>query len=67
MPLWEAEQGWSRSLISLAGALALLVMALTALIAGNFIDRFGPSKLLTAGFVILGLGLLLTTVSVAPW
>jgi MFS family permease len=58
MPLWEAEQGWSRSLISLAGALALVVMALTTLIAGNFIDRFGPRKLLTAGFVILGLGLL---------
>jgi len=67
MPLWEAEQGWSRSLISLAGALALVVMALTAPIAGNFIDRFGPRKLLTAGFVILGLGLLLTTVSVEPW
>ena len=67
MPLWEAEQGWSRSLISLAGALALVVMALTAPIAGNFIDRFGPRKLLTVGFVILGLGLLLTTVSVAPW
>ena len=67
MPLWEAEQGWSRSLISLAGALALVVMALTAPVAGNFIDRFGPRKLLTAGFVILGLGLLLTTVSVAPW
>jgi MFS family permease len=54
-------------LISSAGALALLVMALTAPIAGNFIDRFGPRKLLAAGFVILGLGLLLTTVSVAPW
>jgi len=67
MPLWEAEQGWSRSLISLAGALALVVMALTAPIAGNFIDRFGPRKLLTVGFVILGLGLLLTTVSIAPW
>lgn len=67
MPLWEAEQGWSRSLISLAGALALVVMALTAPIAGNFIDRFGPRKLLTGGFVILGLGLLLTTVSVEPW
>ena len=67
MPLWEAEQGWSRSLISFAGALALVVMALTAPLAGNFIDRFGPRKLLTVGFVILGLGLLLTTVSIASW
>lgn len=67
MPLWESEQGWSRSLVSSAGALALLVMALTAPVAGNFIDRFGPRKLLTAGFVTLGLGLFLTTFAVAPW
>ena len=67
MPLWEVEQGWSRSLVSSAGALALLVMAITAPIAGNFIDRFGPRKLLTAGFVTLGTGLAMTTVSVAPW
>lgn len=67
MPLWERELGWSRSLVSAAGALALLVMALTAPVAGNFIDRFGPRKLLAAGFATLGLGLLLTALSVAPW
>ena len=66
MPIWEGEQGWSRSLVSSAGALALLVMALTAPIAGNFIDRFGPQKLLTAGFLTLSLGLALTTISVTP-
>lgn len=67
MPLWESELGWSRSLVSTAGALALLVMAVTAPIAGNFIDRFGPRKLLTAGFVILACGLALTTISRQPW
>ena len=67
MPLWESEQGWPRSLVSATGALTLLVMAVTAPAAGNFIDRFGPRKLLTAGLITLGLGLFLTTVSVAPW
>jgi MFS family permease len=67
MPLWESELGWSRSLVSTAGALALLVMAVTAPIAGNFIDRFGPRKLLTAGFAILACGLALTTISTQPW
>lgn len=67
MPLWETELGWSRSLVSTAGALALLVMAVTSPIAGNFIDRFGPRKLLTAGFAILACGLALTTVSTQPW
>lgn len=67
MPLWESELGWSRSLISTAGAIALIVMAVTAPVAGDFIDRFGPRKLLAAGFVILGAGLALTTVSSEPW
>ena len=67
MPLWESEQGWSRSLVSAAGALALLVMALTAPVAGNFIDRFGPRKLLSLGFAVLALGLVLTTLAQAPW
>lgn len=67
MPLWESELGWSRSLVSGAGALALLVMALTAPVAGNFIDRFGPRKLLMAGFAVLALGLGLTALSTQPW
>lgn len=67
MPLWESELAWSRSLISTAGAIALLVMAVTSPVAGDFIDRFGPRKLLTAGFAILGTGLAFTTVSTLPW
>jgi predicted MFS family arabinose efflux permease len=67
MPLWESEMGWTRSLISTAGAVALIVMAITAPIAGDFIDRLGPRKLLAAGFALLAAGLALTTVSTAPW
>jgi MFS family permease len=67
MPVWESELGWSRSLVSSAGALALLVMALTAPVAGNFIDRFGPRKLLTAGFAVLALGLAMTALATQAW
>jgi predicted MFS family arabinose efflux permease len=67
MPLWESEMGWSRSAISTAGATALIIMAATAPVAGDFTDRFGPRKLLMAGFMILGAGLALTTVSTTPW
>ncbi|MDI1245023.1 MAG: MFS transporter, partial [Rhodoferax sp.] len=67
MPLWESELGWTRSLVSAGGAMALVVMAITAPIAGNFVDRFGPRKLLAAGLATLCLGLFLTTLSVQPW
>lgn len=63
MPVLESELGWSRSLEPSAVALALLVMALTAPVAGNLIDRFGPRKLLTAGFAVLGLGLGMTALA----
>jgi len=67
MPLWESELGWSRSAISTAGATALIIMAVTAPVAGDLIDRFGPRKLLMAGFLILGAGLAFTTASTTPW
>lgn len=67
MPIWEAELGWSKSLISTGGAMALVVMAVAAPVAGDVVDRFGPRKLLAAGLAILALGLVLTTLSVEPW
>lgn len=54
MPLWEAEFGWSRSLISGAAAGAFVVTALVAPVVGNAVDRFGARTILLAGLLVLG-------------
>lgn len=64
MPLWEAEFGWSRSLISGAAAGAFIVTAIVAPVAGNFVDRFGARALLLGGLGVLCLAMALIGVGV---
>lgn len=67
MPLWEHDPGWTRDLSSNAGALVLVLMAISSPVAGNMIDRYGPRAVCTGGLVCLGVGLLAVTVSSAGW
>jgi MFS family permease len=68
MPLWEQEFGWSRSLVSTGGALALAVIAAISPLAGHLLDRVGVRAMLGLGLVALGVGTMLTsTVGGAPW
>jgi len=63
MPLMQAEFGWSRSELSLGGALALIVMAGLAPLAGSLVDREGPRRVLCGGLLLVGGGSLLTAAS----
>lgn len=56
MPVWQAELGWSASFISGVAAGALVVMALTAPIAGLLVDRVGPRVALSTGLALVSLG-----------
>ena len=67
MPLWESELGWPRSFVSFGGAVALVVMALVAPVAGNLIDRHGSRLLLGGGTAVIGLGMLLVSVMETRW
>ena len=67
MPLWEAELGWSRSFVSTGGALALIVMAIVAPVAGNLVDRVGARGLLVTGLVLTAAGMGLTATAREPW
>jgi len=58
MPALEAEFGATRSLISAAAALGLLVMAVLSVTSGWIADRFGPARVLPAGLACLALCLL---------
>lgn len=67
MPYLESDLGWSRSLVSTGGALALIVMAAVAPVAGNLLDRFGPRFLLVAGLAAIGIGMTASAGMQAPW
>jgi OFA family oxalate/formate antiporter-like MFS transporter len=53
------EFGWSYTKISLAASLRGLEIGLLAPLLGILVDRLGPRKLVFAGSIITGLGLLL--------
>jgi MFS family permease len=63
----EAELGWSRSLLSSGATVALVAMAAGNLFGGMLVDRYGPRKLVFAGLVSLGLGMLGVAFVRAPW
>ncbi|MCZ8548358.1 MFS transporter [Mesorhizobium qingshengii] len=56
MPIWERDLGWSRSFVSGGVALALIVMAVLAPVAGRLVDLQGSRNALTLGLAILSLG-----------
>ena len=57
MPFWQSEFGWSRSLVSLGGAAALITSGLLAVVGGTLLSRMGARRLLAAGLGALALGL----------
>ena len=67
MPFWEDDPGWTRDLSSNAGALVLVLMAISSPVAGNLIDRYGPRPVCSAGLACLGIGVFAVTVSSEAW
>jgi MFS family permease len=57
MPFWQSEFGWSRSLVSLGGAAALITSGLLAVVGGTLLSRMGARRVLAGGLVALALGL----------
>jgi MFS family permease len=63
----EDELGWSRTLLSSASSLSILVMGVFAIVAGRLSDRFGPRWVLTATGITTGVGYFLMSSMTAPW
>ncbi|CAN5380949.1 MFS transporter [soil metagenome] len=59
---WARNLGWSKTFIGSGQAVALVVIALMAPVAGNLADRRGTRVMLAAGLLLVAAGLLLLAV-----
>lgn len=63
----EQEFGWSRTLLSAASSLGMLVMGLVAFPAGRLNEIIGPRLVLTVSGLAFGIGYALMSLMNAPW
>jgi MFS family permease len=54
------EHGWSRSVISMAATINMLVYSVGAIFAGRMLDRIAPRWIITCGAIIAATGYILT-------
>lgn len=63
----ERQFGWSRTVLSGAFSVSRIQMAIFGPISGLLIDRFGPKRLMTIGFIIMATGFFAFSFTSAPW
>jgi sugar phosphate permease len=63
----ENEFGWSRTTLSVAISLNILLYGLIGPFAAGFINRYGPRRVMTASALLIGLGTLATITIKHPW
>ena len=61
-----AENGWSRTVISLAASINMLFFAAGGIYAGRLLDRIAPRWIATAGAVVGALGFILSAFAGTP-
>lgn len=54
------EHGWSRSVISMAATINMLVYSVGAIFVGRMLDRIAPRWIITCGAIIAAIGYVLT-------
>ncbi len=65
--VFEAEFGWSRTLLSSCSSLAFLMMGILAMAGGRLSDKFGPRRVLAFTGVIFGFGFALISQVSQAW
>ena len=67
LPEWERELGWSKTKLSIAFTLSLVVSASLVPVAGRLIDRGSAHAIFTGGAVLGALLLALLSIVTEPW
>jgi len=62
-----ADNGWSRSVVSLAASINLLVYAFGGISSGRLLDRVAPRWIVTAGAVVSAAGSCSAPAPRPPW
>jgi len=65
--VFEAEFGWSRTLVSSSASLAFFMMGVLAIFAGRLSDRYGPRIVLGIAGTLFGIGFALISRVGEPW
>jgi sugar phosphate permease len=63
----ERDFGWSRTTISMAISLNILLYGLIGPFAAGFINRYGPRRVMSLAAILLGLGTMATITIKQPW
>jgi MFS transporter, OFA family, oxalate/formate antiporter len=67
IPDMEADTGWTRTQISLAYSLYVLLYSSLSFVSGAFTDRYGPRRVILVGGFCMGTGYVLTGLSQELW
>ena len=59
--------GTDRASVSGSQSLYMAVYAIFSLVTGSLADRYGPKKVLVGGFILIGIGMLLTSRITSVW
>ncbi len=63
----QADLGWGRGTISFAISLGLVLFGLAGPFAGQFMDRFGPKRVMLAGLAIVIIAMVLSARLTSTW
>lgn len=63
----EEQFGWDRAAVAFMASISIFISGLLQPGLGWLTDRWGPKRILTCGLLILGLGMILTSLATSLW
>jgi sugar phosphate permease len=65
--LWVKDFGWSRATVTSGNAFGRIIVGLFGIVAGWFIDRYGPRRLMLCGILLGGISLIALSRMTTLW